>query len=62
MNTIVNSIEPGEWLGICPEHGSQWIVLEVTTPGFTGALIYVTEYACGCQSIDDSADALEAAR
>lgn len=60
--TTVNQIKPGEWLGVCPVHGPQWITLEVATPGFTGATIYVTGYGCGCQSVDDSADQLEAVR
>jgi hypothetical protein len=48
----------------CPdvcEHGSE-AVDGGSNPGFTGAPIYWTNYADGCQWFDGSADNLEAAR
>jgi len=45
----------------CAEHGDTEIINQLTVSGFTGAPIYLTDLACGCQVVDASADDLGAA-
>jgi hypothetical protein len=45
----------------CPQHGEP-VEPEDAHAGFTGAPIFVTTFACGCQDVDASADSLESVR